>query len=78
MEEIRDHWFFPYFITAALRISSWSGDAHTGKYLVDRQTEHDFYSFTRNKLGFIITRMLNLNMQMMAMIVNYYYYYITC
>jgi hypothetical protein len=21
-EEMRDHWFFPYFITAALRISS--------------------------------------------------------
>lgn len=23
-EAIRDHWFFPYFITAALRISSWN------------------------------------------------------
>lgn len=38
-EAIRDHWFFPYFITAALRISSWvnsqvSKETHINAYLL--------------------------------------------
>lgn len=37
-EAIRDHWFFPYFITAALRISSWIIGQITKN--TDRKTKH--------------------------------------